>query len=442
MNNIKKALDYGLKSGFNDLEIYVEEGQELDLEIRNGDIEKFQESKSKGFGIRGIKNKKQALVFGASLELYELKSSVDRALEIVDFMNYDNSILLNSDEKFKGVIQEALIKKITGTNLEDKINYLKEIEKQGQGTLALRGMVESSSYGEVFYKRSIFNTRGLEKIESGAYVAASISSAIDKNGVKETGYGYSYSRDIDKLFQKDLGVEAYSKAKEMLGADIIASGKYHVILNNEIVIDLLRLIGSSFNGENIFKNKSMFKGKEKQQILSDRITIIDDGLKDNTLGEKFFDGEGTNVRKNILVEKGIFNGGIYNLSIAEKSGNTTTGNCVRYYSSFPGVGYHNLSILKGQADISEIIENLDNGLIIKELMGLHMANPITGEFSLGASGLKVKNGKLDSGFRGVTISGNLKDLFNQVVEVGSDFEYKGSTGAPSLLVRDVIISGS
>ena len=71
-----------------------------------------------------------------------------------------------------------------------------------------------------------------------------------------------------------------------------------------------------------------------------------------------------------------------------------------------------------------------------------MANPITGEFSLGASGLVIKNGKIENGFRGVTISGNLKDLFNQVVDVGNDFEYKGSTGAPSLLIKDVIISGS
>ena len=442
MDNIKKALSYGLKLGFEDLEIYMEEGQELDLEIRDGDIEKFQESKSKGLGIRGIKNKKHALVFGTSLDLEELKSNIDRALEIVNFMDYDDSLLLNSDEKFEGVVQEALIKKIIDTPLEDKISYLKEIEKQGQGPETLKGLVESSSYGEVLYKRSIFNTRGLEKIESGAYVAASISLAIDKKGVKETGYSYSYSRDVGQLFKRELGREAYGKAKEMLGADIIASGKYQVILNNEIVVDLLRLIASSFNGENILKNKSMFQGRKKQQILSNKITIIDDGVKRNTLGEKFFDGEGTNVKENILVEKGIFIGGIYNLSIAKKSGTATTGNCIRSYSSFPDIGYHNLSILKGEVDIGAIIENLDSGLMIKELMGLHMANPITGEFSLGASGLLIKNGELASGFRGVTISGNLNDLFNQVVEVGSDFEYKGSIGAPSLLVRDVIISGS
>lgn len=441
-DNINKALKYSRECQLDDLEIYIEAGEELSIEIRNGEIDKFQESKSSGVGIRAIKNKKQALVYGTSLDFDELKYNIDKAKGIVEYLDEDEALDLNSEEQYDGIIMEKEINEIAQMPLNEKLSYLKEIEKQGSGQGDLKGMVESSSYDEVIYTRQIINTRGLDKIEKGAYTAAAISLAIEQKGIKETGFSYDYNRDINKLFQRKLGDEAYLKAKEMLGANQVETGKYMVILNNEIVVDLLSLLSSSFSGENLFKGKSLYKDKEGQKIISDLITIVDDGLKEGVLGQKSFDGEGTKTQNNIIIDKGVFKKGIYNLSMAKKSNTKTTGNCSRSYSSFPGIGYNSLSIEAGDGKVEKWISNLDQGIIVKELMGLHMANPITGEFSLGASGLVIKNGKISNGFRGVTISGNLNDIFNQIVEIGSDFEYKGTKGAPSLLVKDVILSGS
>jgi len=208
------------------------------------------------------------------------------------------------------------------------------------------------------------------------------------------------------------------------------------------LVDLLRFLSYSFKGKNIYKGKSLFKDKVGEKVISDKLNIFDDGNEMKALGFTYFDGDGVKADKISIIEKGIFMGGLYNLSIAKKAGATTTGNASRSHSSLPNIGYHNLCLENGNVNINDMIIDLNNGIIIKELMGLHMANPITGEFSLGASGLKVDNGKIHGGFRGVTISGNILDIFSNIVAVGNDFQRRTTVGAPSLLIQDVIVSGS
>lgn len=436
-NDLEKALEYGLDAGCSDVELYISGGRELSLELRNGALEKYQDSKSNGVGIRTVIGNRQGLVYGTGTSFEELKRAIDEAMEIVSYMDEDEAIVLHGDDHFEGDLEPEERRKIEELPLEEKLDYLKKIEAQGNDAL-----IESATYDETSYSRRILNTRGLDKTESGSYCGSAISLAIDHDGASETGYSYHYTRKIDDLLKRDLGLEAFRKAKEMLGATIIPTGRYMVVFNNEVVVDLLGLLAYSFNGENIYKGKSLFKDKQNTKVISGKISIFDDGTMDGALGRGFFDGDGINLRKNTLIDKGVFKGGLYNLSIARKAGFETTGNCSRSYSSLPSIGYHNLYLEKGEVSQEEMFQSIGNGLIIKELMGLHMANPITGEFSLGASGLVVKNGKPDKGFRGVTVSGNLTDLFSQVEAVGSDFSFRTTVGAPSLLIKDVMISGS
>lgn len=438
MKNLTEALDYGLSKGCDDVELYIEKSQDLEIELRNGKIDKYQESKSKGIGVRVIKGKRQSLVYGTSDDDQKIRSAIDEALEIIQYMDEDE-IVLRENDQYSGEID---YKGIEESTYEQKMEYLSRQEKDGVGSDSIKAVVESTSYQENKYSKRIINTRGLDKTETGAYCGSSISLAISQNSTNETGYSYFYSRDIDGLFRQNLGAEAYERAYEMIGAEIVDSKKYTALFIPDVVADLLRLLAYSFNGENIYKGKSLFKDKTGMQVISDKIDIIDDGTEESALGFTFFDGDGTPARKNAIIEKGVFTGGLYNLSIARKENKITTGNASRSYSGLPNIGYHNLFVKNGDTDTKDMLKDLQEGLIIKDLMGLHMANPITGEFSLGAAGIVVKNGKQVRGFRGVTISGNILDLFNNVLAVGNDFQRRTSLGSPSLMIKDVIISGS
>lgn len=438
MKNLTDAIDYGLGRGCDDIELYIETSHNLDLEIREGNIEKYQESKSRGIGVRVIKKNKQSLVYGTNDNIEALQKNIDDAIEILEFMDEDD-IVIQGAEDFKGNIDSE---EIFQTTFDTKLKYVIDQEKKGIGSSPVKANVESTTYEENKYTKQIINSKGLNKSEAGAYCGSSISLAINQDGVNETGYSYFYTRDINELFRQDLGDEANKKAREMIGAGLVNSKKYTTVFSADVVIDLLRLLSYSFNGENIYKGKSLFKDKAGLQVVSDKVNIVDDGDEEKALGFTYFDGDGVIARKTPIIDSGIFVGGVYNLSIAKKSGKSTTGNATRSHSSLPNIGYHNLCLLNGNVDVKDMISELKDGIIIKELMGLHMANPITGEFSLGASGLKVVNGKIMGGFRGVTISGNILDIFKNVVAVGKDFQRRATVGAPSLLIQDVIVSGS
>lgn len=438
MKNLTDAIDYGLGRGCKDIELYLETSSSLDFEIRAGKLEKYQESKSQGIGVRVIKENKQSLVYGTDDNLEALQKSIDEAIEILEFMDEDD-IVINGDDEFKGNIDSE---DIFHTTFDTKLKYIIEQEKNGIGSTGIKALVESTTYEENKYKKQIINSRGLNKSETGAYCGSSISLAISQEGVNETGYAYFYTRDINELFIQELGKEANEKAREMLGAGLVSSKKYTAIFSADVVVDLLRLLSYSFNGENIYKGKSLFKDKVGFKVISDKINIVDDGKDIKALGFTYFDGDGVNSNRTSIIKDGVFLGGLYNLSIAKKAGSNTTGNATRSHSSLPNIGYHNLCLENGNIDVNDMVSDLNNGIIIKELMGLHMANPITGEFSLGASGLKIENGKIKGGFRGVTISGNILDIFSNIVAVGKDFQRRTTVGAPSLLIKDVIVSGS
>lgn len=438
MKNLTNAIDYGLRKGCNDIEFYIETNQSLDLEIRDGKLDKYQESKSQGIGVRVIKGNKQSLVYGTSDATKDLQKSIDEAIEILEYMDEDD-IVIQGNEEFKGNIESE---EIPLTTFDKKMEFLVLQEKDGISATDKKAMVESTTYEENKYSKHIINSKGLNKMESGSYCGSSISLAINQDGVNETGYSYFYTRDIAELFKQDLGLEAYEKAHEMLGAGVVSSKKYTALFTPDVIVDLLRLLSYSFNGENIYKGKSLFKDKVGIKVISDKLNIIDDGIENNALGFTFFDGDGVEVKRNPIIDKGVFLGGLYNLSIAKKKGTLTTGNASRSHASLPNIGYHNLCMENGNVDVKDMMLEMNDGIIIKELMGLHMANPITGEFSLGASGLTVKNGKIGGGFRGVTISGNILDIFSNVLAVGNDFQRRTTVGAPSLLIQDVIVSGS
>jgi len=234
----------------------------------------------------------------------------------------------------------------------------------------------------------------------------------------------------------------------MLGAKSIKSGKYKIVLENMVVNDLMEIFSSIFSAEEVQKGRSLLRGRLGTKIANDKLTILDDPHISGSLTSASFDAEGIATFKKELISKGILKTYLYNLKTAAKDGVKTTGNATKLsYRSPIMIAPSNFVIEKGNLSLDELIKKCNNGVFITELAGLNSgANPISGDFSLMASGFKVVDGNIAEPVEQITISSNLFALFNNIEDIGNDVEPSHprivTYFSPSILISEIDVAGS
>jgi PmbA protein len=223
------------------------------------------------------------------------------------------------------------------------------------------------------------------------------------------------------------------------------SQKAHIILDNLTATEFMGIFASLLSSENVQKGKSLLSGKLGEKVISNRINIIDNGLLRGKLGSSPVDDEGVLCREKSLIREGILLGYLYNTYTAKKDGVSSTGNAVRRgFSGLPSVGISNLYIeavsKTNVMGLKEIFKSVDKCLYVTEAMGVHTANPVSGEFSIGISGLWIEKGEIAFPVKEAVISGNVLSLFDNIEAVGDDLIFFGSIGTPSLLFGPTDIS--
>ncbi len=222
------------------------------------------------------------------------------------------------------------------------------------------------------------------------------------------------------------------------------SGMVPVILREDAASSLLAAHASIFSAEQVEKGFSSLVGKLGETIAGSNITLVDDPLMERVPGTTIFDAEGVAASRNVLIEQGKLNTFLHNRKTATKAGTITTGNAARGgYKGKLGVSHHNLYIEPGTRSLEQLIADIDYGVLITELHGLHAGtNPTSGNFSLSCIGYLIENGVIARPVNQITVSGNFHELLNDVVELGNDARFTGSCTSPSLRVRELSISGS
>ncbi|HHW45006.1 MAG TPA: TldD/PmbA family protein, partial [Desulfotomaculum sp.] len=232
------------------------------------------------------------------------------------------------------------------------------------------------------------------------------------------------------------------RAVRMLGARPVATRRAAVILEPYVATGFLGLLGPGLTAEAVQKNRSPFAGKVGQQVASTMVTVLDDGAMAGGIASAPFDGEGVPTGRTVLIEGGVLKGFLHNTYTAARDGVQSTGNGVRgSFKSTPEVGTTNFFIQPGTVSPEQLIRDTASGLYVTEVMGMHTANPISGDFSVGAAGILIENGQLTRPVRGVAIAGNLLELLNHVDGVAGDLTFFGGRGSPTIRVARMSISG-
>jgi PmbA protein len=197
------------------------------------------------------------------------------------------------------------------------------------------------------------------------------------------------------------------------------------------------------SSENVQKGKSLLAGKLGHHVISKNLDIIDDGVFYHGPGSRPIDDEGVPALRKVLVREGMLESFMYNSRTARKEGRESTGNAIRgRFSAVPSVGPLNLYINTTGKRMTkdEMLASVEQGLYIIEAMGMHTANPISGQFSIGVSGMWVEGGKPAYPVKEAVISGNVLDFFCGVTAIGDDLRFFGNIGSPSLLMGAIDIS--
>ncbi|MEG3586963.1 MAG: TldD/PmbA family protein [Actinomycetota bacterium] len=425
------------------IEVVAVHEQETEIRVYEGEIESFTASESQGVGIRVIQDGRQGMAYAGTLDEQILKETLIEARDNSTFGTYDEFVAIAEPDGVKPISLDLYNPMLSQFPTEEKILLAKELEKHIRNSDKRIVGVESTEYVDSISASAIVTSSGIRRssYEGGCYVAASSLASDGKD--MQTGFGYSVGRNPELLDIEKAGTQASDRATRMLGAKKAQSGRQTIILDPYVTAQFLGIIGSTFSGESLLKGRSLFADRESELIASNMVTLVDDPTDPEAFTATEVDGEGLASRRNVLINNGILQGFLHNSYTARALNTTSTGSAVRSYNSSPGVGSLALSLVPGSKTQEKLIENIDDGILIQGVAGLHSGvNPISGDFSAGAEGIQIRNGKLAEPVREITIASTLQRMLLEVQDIGNDLERlpMRSSGV-SLVVGDVTVSG-
>jgi len=426
------------------IEAYVARANDTAVRVYEGEVEHFTSAQSEGIGIRVVKDGRVGFAYAGTLDPAGIDEVLAEARDNVSFGTPDEWAGLAEPDGVALVEQDLWREELLSLPTADKITLAKELERL---TLAAdsRVRVDEADYADVRAEGAVATSTGIATAgrETAAYL--SVSTLADDGDVTHTGFGFTVGRSPADFDPERAAREAAERATRLLGASKPSTGKVTVVLDPFVSAQFLGIIGSTLNGEAVLKGRSIFAGRVGEDVAATNLTLIDDPTNPLSYTASEIDGEGLATRRNVLIDGGVLQMFVESSYSARRSGAAPTGNATRGgFKTTPGCGCLALSLVPGTRSQAELVAEVDQGVLIQMVQGLHSGvNPVSGDFSTGASGLMIRGGQLAEPVREFTIASTLQRMLKDVVEVGGDIEWLPMSAAGvSLVIRDVTMSGA
>jgi PmbA protein len=464
MNYTNQIIDHALgileKKSIDGYEIYFNQSSHFDVESKEGKIDTLQTSHYAGISFRILNQQRMGFSYTTFSNpspsakknfSSELDRVIEDAIRSAETTSADSCLDFSPGLKTpppKLPIMDETLGKISE---KVKIERAKSLEESAKAMDPERiKKVRKASYGEILSRTTLINSKGLQFSYDQTLASVSVTAVAEEHGESEVGWDFDVSHFFNDLDAEKVGRSAGRKALERLGGRRIPTGVYPVLLRNHVASEFLSLLAHSFLADQVLKGKSPLKGKQGEGFFSRLLTIVDDGLYPKGISTAPIDGEGMPSQRTSLVDRGELAGYLYdrywanreNLS-PSKSQVSSTGNSRRHgIKSPPSVGISNFFIEPEDLNLPNLMGNISKGMVVEEVMGLHTVDPISGDFSLGCSGDWIDGGEKVHPVKSIAIAGNLFELFRKITGIGSDLRFFGGVGSPSLLIKELLISGN
>jgi PmbA protein len=427
--------------GGGDAELCVTRTRDRRYEAREGRLDGIALADTVAFGLRVFRDGRMGFSYGFRGDAADLARMVDEALFCADASDPDAAYGL-PDAAGPAADLPLYDASVETVPEEEKGEFARSLEARVLARDPRVKRVRTAALRETVVTVSLFHSRGLAATRRESLFSAHVETVAEENGEGQTGYGFGVARSLRGLNAAAIAAEGTTRAVRMLGAVRPKTGEYVAVLENGAAAELLEVLIPSFLSSQVAKGKSMFAGKVGRKVASEGITVEDDPLDPGGSGAEPFDAEGTPTRRRELIARGELRGFLADAYWGRKLGTGTTGACRRPGAKQPpSVGISNLRIAPGGQPPSALIRAAGDGILLTEFLGIHTADPVSGDFSVGASGIRIAGGALAEPLHGFAVSGNILGLLGKVEAAGSDFRWFGNVGAPSLMVSAISVGG-
>ena len=432
-------LKIALEQGCSDAEVYARESQEFSVEVMEQTIDSYSVSRALGLSIRVCLDGKNGYAYTELLE--EPEALVARAM--------DNARAIESTDEhpMQGAAEYPAVQLTENplTNMDDAARIQLAIELEKKALAGDERCVRVAGNQVIWEQGSIHiaNTRGLQASRDVTAAVCFVEPVLQEGEQLQDGFAFRCREQVFDL--EGCAKDAIADAARKFGASTIPSGQYPVVLEKHAASSLLQGFISLFSGEAAQKGLSLLGDKVGQVIAAPCVSMVDDPLL--PVNPRPFDDEGVPSVRTEVVEQGVLKTLLHNLKTAQKAGCASTSNGGRGSAASPmGVAPSNFMIVPGEKSYDQLLEDLGDGLIIRDISGLHAGlDPISGDFSLLAGGWLRKDGKLQP-VEQITVAGNFFTLLKEVEEVGADLWLGLALGtivaSPSLRIKGLMVSGS
>ena len=431
--------------GITELELYYEKENQFSCEIFKGEMDGYKSSTVNGVSVRGLVEDRMGYAYTEKLDDESISFLLNNLKENAALMENEPEEIYPGDERYEDIdFYSASLAEVTP---EEKLDFLKEVEKKIYDYDSRVIQTDMATLQDTTIEKAIYNNKGLSLKDRNNLLIVVFSVVVKEGEEIKSDFHVEITQDFHSLDTDDFAKQAVENVLSHLGGKTYETKGYPVIFKNIAAASLLDAFTSSFSAESVQQGQSLLRGKLGETIASELVTLTDNPFMKESIESRTFDSEGVATRKTAVVDKGRLETFFHNLKTAKKDGVTSTGHGYKpSHKDTIGISPSNLFIEPGEASYEQLSESLDEGIIITNLAGLHSgASAISGDFSLAANGYYVKDGKIISPAKLMTVAGNFFDLLHDIEQIGNDLKFtpmgmQGNIGSPSLKVKRLSIA--
>jgi PmbA protein len=448
-NNVdltRHVIDLATRAGAGECDAVLVAYDESEVTVRLGETERLMESGSRSLGLRVIQGGRTAICSTSDLSEASLERLARETVELASISAPDEHAGLPDQALFATRTADGMglfDEQVESLGTEEKIRMAHACEAAAFAFDPRINNSDGASVGTRSREVVLANSLGF----SGSYRGTNISVTVevmadDADGKKRNAYWFSQARALHRLDDvAEVGRIAARRAVDQIGARKMATTEVPVVFEPIMAARLMGIAASSAMGTALYRGSTFLARRLGEVIGSPLVTITDDPLVSGAAGTRPFDGEGVTTRVTPIFEAGRFNAFLFDCYTGRRTGNTTTGSASRGIESGPAPSSSNLIWSRGETPAAEIVAGVKDGFYLTALMGFGF-NQTTGDFSNGAAGFWIENGKLAYPVTEVNVSGRLDQMLADIDAVGDDLTWFGGAAAPTVRVAKMTVSGT
>jgi PmbA protein len=440
-----RAVEAAVAAGADDAEAWAEHAVEREIRVYEGNVESLTDAAGNGIGIRSFDGGRWGYAYGTDLSDAGLKSLAKAAAGAAAVADPDEYAGL-PDEFGAADVGSLSSPALAEWDTARKVELALAVERAARAREGV-SQVEEALYADGAQQIAIVNSRGFSASYETTIAYAWASAFAGEGSDLMTGLGVGMARDPDGLDPEAIGTEAADRAIELVGARQPEGRRCPVVLDPFVAASFAGFIGGMLSADAVQRGRSLFADREGEEVAGAGFVLVDDGVHPEGPSTAPFDGEGVARRRTPLIEDGRLLTFLFDARTARKGGRKTTGNAGRgSYRAPPSVSATNLVLEAGEETLEQLVARAGDGLYVSSVAGLHSGvNPVSGTFSVGATGRLIENGELGRPVRETTIASDLVSMLKAVQAVGGPgrwVPFGGSVRSAPVLIAEMQVSGA